>query len=329
MSGVEQPADLQDDGQTLMSDGSGIDDIAGRHLGRDAGGNRQVAYVTPVRHDPELLVAIPRQLNREGLSIGGDVLPFVGVDVWNCHEVSFLLAGGCPVNLILRLHYPADSPAIVESKSLKLYLNSFNMERSRAARPEEAVEDFLEIVRGDLSRCIGAEVTVTHASAHDWSAPRQDLIRDPEDWMVLEEIVDIASLKCATDRERPELLRESRHDGLLLKVRTSALRSNCRITYQPDWGDLFVLMKGGELPGADSLLRYVVSMRSENHFHEEIAETVYVRLADFAPAELFVACLYTRRGGIDINPARASSPELLRRLADVEHPYLQKRAPRQ
>jgi len=306
-----------------------LDDIAGRHLGRDADGSRRAAYVTPERHDPGLLVAIPRQLNREGLGIDGNDLPFVGMDVWNCHEVSFLLAGGCPVNLILRMHYPAESPAIVESKSLKLYLNSFNMERSRATRPEEAIRDFLETVRGDLSGCVGAEVTITHAPAHDWTAPRRHLVRDPDDWQVLEEVVDVSSLKCVTDRESPELLRASRHDGPFLKVRTSVLRSNCRITNQPDWGDLFVLMKGGELPGADSLLRYVVSMRSENHFHEEIAETVYVRLADFEPEELFVACLYTRRGGIDINPVRASSPELLRRLADVEHPYLQKRAPRQ
>ncbi len=313
-----------------MSDESDrIDDIAGRHLGRNAGGNRRAAYVTPERHDPGLLVAIPRQLNREGLGLDGDSLPFTGMDVWNCHEVSFLLAGGCPVNLILRLQYPADSPAIVESKSLKLYFNSFNMERSRAARPEEAVEDFLETVRGDLARCVGAEVKVAHAPAHDWSAPRRDLVRNPEDWAVLEEIVDIASLECVSDRERPELLRKSRHDTSLLKVRTSALRSNCRITNQPDWGDLFVLMKGEGLPGADSLLRYVVSMRSENHFHEEIAETVYVRLAEFEPEELFVACLYTRRGGIDINPVRASSPKLLRRLADTEHACLQKRTPRQ
>ncbi len=306
-----------------------LDDIAGRHLGRDADGSRRAAYVTPDRHDPGLLVAIPRRLNREGLGIGGSALPFVGMDIWNCHEVSFLLAGGCPVNLILRLRYPADSPAIVESKSLKLYLNSFNMERSSAARPADAVRGFLEMVRRDVSRCVGAEVAVSHAPAHDWTAPRRDLVRNPEEWQVLEETVDISALRCVTDGERPELLRETRRDGGLLKVRTSVLRSNCRITNQPDWGDLFVLMKGGELPGADSLLRYVVSMRSENHFHEEIAETVYVRLAEFGPEELFVACLYTRRGGIDINPVRASSPELLRRLADAEHPYLQKRAPRQ
>ncbi len=313
-----------------MDDGKNrINEIAGRHLGRDAGGARRAAYVTPDRHDAGLLVAIPRQLNREGLNLDENALPFVGVDVWNCYEVSFLLAGGCPVNLILRLHYPADSPAIVESKSLKLYLNSFNMERSCVARPEEAIENFLKTVRRDVSRCVGTEVEMTHALAHDWSAPRRELVRNPEDWMVLEEIVDIASLECVSDGERPELLRESRHDAPFLKVRTSVLHSNCRITNQPDWGDLFVLMKGEELPGADSLLRYAVSMRSENHFHEEIAEMVYVRLADFEPEELFVACLYTRRGGIDINPVRASSMELLHRLTDVAHPELQKKTPRQ
>ncbi len=313
-----------------MSDGRDcVDGIARRHLGRDADGNRRAAYVTPDRHDAGLLVAIPRRLNRKTLGLVENDLPFVGMDVWNCHEVSFLLAGGCPVNLILRLHYPADSPAIVESKSLKLYLNSFNMERFRATCPEEAVRNFLQIVREDISRCVGSEVVVSHAPAHDWSLPRRDLVRNPGDWQVLEEIADIATLACVTDRERPEFLRETRHHGRLLKVRTSLLRSNCRITNQPDWGDLFVLMKGGDLPGIDSLLRYVVSMRSENHFHEEIAEMIYVRLVEFEPEELFVACMFTRRGGIDINPVRASSQELLRRLADVEHAGLQARAPRQ
>ena len=313
----------------MPDDRERIEGIAGRHLGRGADGARRAAYVTPERHDAGLLVAIPRRLNREGLGIGEESPPFVGVDVWNCHEVSFLLAGGCPVNLILRLHYPADSPAIVESKSLKLYLNSFNMERSSAARPEEAIRLFLETVREDVSRCVGADVAVSHAPAHDWSAPRRDLVRNPGQWQVLEEALDIAALQCVTDGERPELLRETRHDADHLKVRTSVLRSNCRITNQPDWGDLFVWMRGAELPGLASLLRYVISMRSENHFHEEIAETIYIRLTDFGPEELFVACLYTRRGGIDINPVRASSPALLRRLADVEHAGLQKRAPRQ
>ncbi len=313
----------------MPDDRERIEGIAGRHLGRGADGARRAAYVTPERHDAGLLVAIPRRLNREGLGIGEESPPFVGVDVWNCHEVSFLLAGGCPVNLILRLHYPADSPAIVESKSLKLYLNSFNMERSSNARPEEAVRHFLETVSEDVSHFVGADVALSHAPASDWSAPRRDLVRNPGEWQVLEEVVDISALRCVTDGERPEILQETRHDGGFLKVRTSVLRSNCRITNQPDWGDLFVLMKGGRLPGLDSLLRYVVSMRSENHFHEEIAETIYVRLADFGPEELFVACLYTRRGGIDINPVRASSTALLQRLADVEHTDLQKRAPRQ
>lgn len=94
------------------------------------------------------------------------------------------------------------------------------------------------------------------------------------------------------------------------------MRSNCRVTNQPDWGDVYIYMDSDYVPTLESLLQYIVSMRKENHFHEEICECIYKRLYDkFNPAELFVACLYTRRGGIDINPARASSNHLLSKFS--------------
>jgi len=94
--------------------------------------------------------------------------------------------------------------------------------------------------------------------------------------------------------------------------RSAVLRSNCRVTNQPDWGDVYIAIKGEKTVTPESLLQYIVSMRKENHFHEEICECIYKRLYDLVnPDELFVACLYTRRGGIDINPLRASSREVM------------------
>ena len=100
--------------------------------------------------------------------------------------------------------------------------------------------------------------------------------------------------------------------GRYERWRSHSLRSNCRVTNQPDWGDVYVHIKGNYSVTPESLLQYIVSMRKENHFHEEICECIYKRLWDLLqPQELFVACLYTRRGGIDINPVRASSHEVL------------------
>ncbi len=144
------------------------------------------------------------------------------------------------------------------------------------------------------------------------------MVRDPEGWPLLETEVDITALAFRHDGEDPALLESETQRGGTLHVRTALLRSNCRITHQPDWGDLFVHMEGPRLPSRSALLRYVVSMRSENHFHEEIVETVFLRLQTrFAPKALFVAGCYTRRGGLDINPLRATDTSLLARFADL------------
>jgi 7-cyano-7-deazaguanine reductase len=117
------------------------------------------------------------------------------------------------------------------------------------------------------------------------------------------------------------------------QVTSSALRSNCRITNQPDWGDVFIHIQGEDCVTPESLMRYIISMRKENHFHEEICECIYTRLRDLLAddTEILVACLYTRRGGIDINPVRASSPKLLNEvvpgLIDSDVPH--RKTPRQ
>jgi 7-cyano-7-deazaguanine reductase len=115
--------------------------------------------------------------------------------------------------------------------------------------------------------------------------------------------------------EDPSILEVVPSIGRYEMWRSNSLRSNCRVTHQPDWGDIFIHIKGDKAVTPESLLRYIVSMRNEFHFHEEITECVYKRLWDMLePEELFVSCLYARRGGIDINPTRASSIEVLDRI---------------
>ena len=292
-----------------------VNAIAGRHLGRDEQGRKRPAYVAPGRHDPGLLVAVPRRLAREEIGLKGDALPFVGADVWNAWECSFLLANGAPVSCVLTFQYPAGSPNLVESKSCKLYLNSFNMERLAADTVAEGTALFCETVAREIGDCVGAEMRVQATPAH--GRETQPLVRAPESWEVLEERVDICALNFGHERENPALLKEGAPETGEMKARTALLRSNCRITRQPDWGDLFVWMEGSTLPSPQALLRYVVSLRAENHFHEEIVETVWLHLAAFQPRALFVAGCYTRRGGLDINPLRASNEALLHQWADL------------
>jgi 7-cyano-7-deazaguanine reductase len=133
----------------------------------------------------------------------------------------------------------------------------------------------------------------------------------------LENMVDVDKIDFNSFNENPDILEMVPNRNIIpFQIRSNSLRSNCRVTNQPDWGDVFIYMDSDFVPSLESLLKYIVSMRKENHFHEEICECIYKRLLDkFNPRELFVACLYTRRGGIDINPVRASNTILLSRYA--------------
>ena len=163
----------------------------------------------------------------------------------------------------------------------------------------------------DLSEALKTDVEVDlHQGDVDWTRP---ILRD---FVQLENEVAVEKIKFDEYEESPAILQESINKGPIA-YRSYSLRSNCRVTNQPDWGDIYIYMNGCDFNvSGGSLLKYIVSMRKENHFHEEICECVYKRLLDkFEPDELFVACLYTRRGGIDINPVRASNKTLLDRFA--------------
>jgi 7-cyano-7-deazaguanine reductase len=140
----------------------------------------------------------------------------------------------------------------------------------------------------------------------------QNLQFDFHDYKLLEKTINAEVINFNDFTEEPELLLSSKSEFNEIKVSTHLLRSNCKITHQPDWGSVFIYIKGEKLPTHESLLKYLVSIRNENHFHEEICEMIYYRLwTFFSPDKLMVTCIYTRRGGIDICPIRVSEQNLL------------------
>jgi 7-cyano-7-deazaguanine reductase len=282
-----------------------LNKLVGVHLGKAGDGTAVKPYVTPDDVDPSLLVAVPRHLNRTQYEIDDNNLPFVGADAWNAYEFSTLLDNGFPVSGWLKFVYDSDSYNIVESKSVKLYLNSFNM-----AKMMNSMEDLWLVedrIIKDISDAVGVDVAV-NIQIGDVETTRPIA----GDFTSLESYCNIDKLSFDHYNESPDILEVVPSIGRYERWRSHSLRSNCRVTNQPDWGDVYVHIKGDKAVTPESLLQYIVSMRKENHFHEEICECIYKRLWDLLqPKELFVACLYTRRGGIDINPVRASSWDVL------------------
>ena len=268
-------------------------------------------------YDKGLLVREPRSNNREYLNIFDDALPFVGSDTWNAYECSFLLKNGRPITGVVKCVYSCSSKYIVESKSIKLYFNSFNMTKM-GDNNDEAVKNFEEISARDLSELLQTDVKVSFHSGvrvnKKTSSPDSEW--DIEDYINVD-LLETGDYTFEKYTESPELLEAVKRDNdLEQRFYSGLLKSNCRVTSQPDWGDVFIHIKSKNAVDAHSILKYVVSFRDECHFHEEICECIYKRLQDaFEPSELLVMCLYARRGGIDINPVRASSNDLIQRFA--------------
>lgn len=271
--------------------------VEGKVLGK------KVAY--PKNYNPEILVAVPRSENRLQYNIMDTNLPFVGFDSWHAYEIGFLTHNGLPVSGVLKLVYPCNNKFLVESKSLKLYLNSFNHEKLGNTKTE-AINAFLKTVKTDLTNLLNVDILL-HFFENEPVASS-----DFSGFTKLEEESFVENLVFEHHKENPEILKVIENRNATLKVYSDLLRSNCKITNQPDWGSIFIYLKGEKYVDKASLLSYIVSFRNENHFHEEVCEMIYKRLWDFyLPQELMVACLYTRRGGIDICPSRASHVHLL------------------
>lgn len=274
--------------------------IAGKHLGKVGGDGYSDQY------NRELLVKIPRYLNREGYDLTSD--SFVGVDTWNCYEVSAITTKGQPVAGLLKITCPSDSEFHVESKSIKLYLNSFNMTRI-ADNAMDCITGIEATVKRDLDELLETSTIVTFFASEEEGEELSF-----EGYEDLGGLVDLDQIDFTSfQSDATQLAVEDTSDvAKEVKLKSNLLRSNCRVTNQPDWGDVFIKMVGKKLPSADSLAKYIVSHRTVSHFHEEICEMVYKHLSDaYEPEQLMVSCLYTRRGGLDINPVRASHSSLI------------------
>ena len=266
------------------------DEIASKFLGKKVEGS--------TNYDPTLLVAVPRFENSKQYNIDENNLPFHGFDVWHAYEFSCMTENGLPVTRLLKLKYPCQSPFIIESKSLKLYLNSFNMTRY-GKTTAECLEICKNIIEQDLSKKLETDVTANFINN---DAKRVEIFQNFENIM---NFVAENEIKIEVFKENPKVL-ETEPSGGCYYLTFDSLRSNCRVTHQPDFGDVFIYYKSQKHIKEDSLVKYLSSFRSEYHFHEECCEMIFKRLHDLLDDgdELFVCALYTRRGGIDICPVR-------------------------
>jgi 7-cyano-7-deazaguanine reductase len=241
---------------------------------------------------PELLFPIARQAKRDELGLSG-TLPFFGVDIWNAYELSWLNARGKPQVAIARITVPADSPNIVESKSLKLYLNSLN--QTRLAGPDAV----LELLRRDLSAGFGAPVQVALTLQEAFATLEMGEL----DGLLLDRLdVEI------TQYSPSPLLLKAAHDEAPVEetLVSHLLKSNCLVTGQPDWASVQIQYAGPQIE-QESLLKYLIGFREHNEFHEQCVERIFVDiLRQCAPQKLAVYARYTRRGGLDINPWRSN-----------------------
>ncbi len=251
---------------------------------------KPTAYQT--EYAPSLLFPIPREQKRQEIGVAG-TLPFFGVDIWNAYELSWLNLRGKPQVAIATFTVPADSPNIIESKSFKLYLNSFN--QTRLPSPEALVE----MLRIDLSNGFGSPVqvklTMPDAFASLEMGELEGLLLDRLD-------IDVDSYT-----PDPGLLRANHEEAIVEETFLShLLKSNCLVTGQPDWGSVQIRYVGAQID-QERLLQYLIGFRNHNEFHEQCVERIFMDIMrQCRPQKLSVYARYTRRGGLDINPWRTN-----------------------
>lgn len=253
---------------------------------------RPVAYRDT--YAPELLFPIPRQTKRDEIGVHANALPFVGEDVWNAYELSWLNPRGKPVVALGTFTVPAASPRLIESKSLKLYLNSLNQTRF------ESVDEVRECLARDLSAANGAGVVVQIQAL----SQRPQRVFDYPVGVLLDEL----DIEVDAYQPDPDLLSLSPSDGdeVTETLFSHLLKSNCLVTGQPDWGTVVVRYCGASIDRT-GLLRYIVSFRNHDEFHEQCVERIFCDIMrKCAPRHLAVCARYTRRGGLDINPFRST-----------------------
>jgi len=268
-------------------------------MGSEDHGGMLLGQHTPVvdHYAPELLFPIPRDQGRQRIGVTGQP-PFYGGDLWHAYELSWLNAGGKPLARVGRLYIPATSPNMVESKSLKLYLNSLNNTRFDSER------EFARTVCADLAAVVGEAVEL---ELLDICAPQL------AGTLPAGECLDELDISPTDTRPSADILEVGAETGEQ-QVFSHLLRSLCPVTGQPDWATVWIHYRGPHLAPA-SLLRYIIAYRCHQEFHEQCIERmfwdIYTRCA---PAFLHIQGFYARRGGLDINPFRSTDP-LARPLA--------------
>lgn len=242
----------------------------------------------PDQYDADQLFPIARAEAREPLGIGPE-LPFFGVDIWTAWELTWLNANGVPQIAVADIHVPADSPRLVESKSLKLYLGSFAMSAFASA------DEVAERITNDLSSLLGTSITVRISSLDARST-------DP----LIGTCIDAIDTQCTTYDVDPSSLRSDDNDIVEESLHSHLLRSLCPVTNQPDIASVFFTYRGPKIDYA-GLLQYIVSFRNHNDFHEACVERMFVEIMDRCqPTSLTIYARFLRRGGIDINPYRST-----------------------
>lgn len=246
-------------------------------------------------YDATLLQAVPRSLNREPLGLTPDNLPFHGADIWTLYELSWLNSRGLPQVAVGEIRIASDSTNLIESKSFKLYLNSFNQTRF------ESWEQVNHVLSRDLSQCAQGKVNVKLLSL--------DRIEGQQIGSFIGECIDDQPIEIDSYDFNDRLLVNAVNDvqtHVKEQLVSHLLKSNCLITNQPDWGSIQICYQGPKI-NRESLLRYLVSFRHHNEFHEQCVERIFNDIQSYChPTHLTVYARYTRRGGLDINPYRTN-----------------------
>lgn len=244
-------------------------------------------------YNPDRLYPIPRAGKRKEIGINPDSPPFVGFDCWNHYEVSWLNDKGKPMVATAQIYYDCNSPQIVESKSLKLYFNSFNNSKFNS------ISDVEKTIQKDLEKAIDSEVSVVVNQLGHSNAPKLHEKFDGE-------CIDDLDIECSEYTVNQSYLATS-NEEVEETLYSDLLKSNCLVTNQPDWGSVRIIYKGNKI-NREGLLRYIVSYRNHNEFHEQCIERIFVDIMKCCkPKELTVYGRYTRRGGLDINPFRSTN----------------------
>jgi len=250
------------------------------------------ATLYPVSYDPTLLFPVGRKQKREEIGLS-DSLPFWGSDQWTAFELSWLNQKGKPQVAVGEFVFPCESKSIVESKSLKLYLNSLNQTKLASRVELEA------LLKKDLSSAVEADVEILLYDVDEYQQKGFGKIKG--------ECLDLLDIECEQYDYQPGLIGLIQDGARVHETLYShLLKSNCLITSQPDWGTVVIEYEGAQIDHA-SLLRYIVSFRNHNEFHEQCVERIYQDIMrTCTPVKLTVQARYTRRGGLDINPWRSN-----------------------